>query len=176
MAQCNLWELVRVTAILKSHQVKTACSTPHRQQIRGWWQGRSNAFFRQRQSIKMITLGQAEPLHSEQKHFQCQQARHKPRLLLLNKLWHHSVFWHMPIFLVLVKHGMKVSYLSIDNIKQDNWKSRNQQWAGKRQCCSTCWKLEHENCKVGCPSALASSFSASSKKLQQNMYFGTYKT
>lgn len=169
MAKCNLWVLVRVTAILKSHQVKEACSTPHRQQIRGWWQGRNNAFFRQRQCIKMITLGLAELLHSEQMHFQCQQARHKPRWLFLNKLWHHCVFWCMPIFLVLVEHGMKESYLNIDNIEEDNWKSRNQQWAGKRQCSSTCWKVEHENRRDGCLSALANSFSAPSKRFQQNM-------
>lgn len=92
----------------------------------------------------------------------------KPRLLLLNKLWHHCVSWHMPIFLVVDEHGMKVSYLGIDNIEQNNWNSRNQQWAGKRQCCSTCWKVGHENHRDGCPSALANSFFASSKMFQQN--------
>lgn len=155
MAKCNLWELVRVTVILKSHRAKKVCSTLCRQQIRGWWQGRSNAFFRQRQCIKMVALGQAELLHSGQMHFQCQQTRHKPRWLFLNKLWHHCVSWHMPVFLVVVEHGMKVSYMGIDNMEQGNWKTRNRKWAGKRQCCSTCWKVEHENCRDGCPSALA---------------------
>lgn len=37
-------------------------------------------------------------------------------------------------FLVVVEHGMKVRYLGIDNMEQGNWKSRNQERPGKRQC------------------------------------------
>lgn len=159
----------------------------------------------------------------------------------------------MPIFLVVVEHGMKVSYLGIDDMEQGNWKSRNQERPGKRQCwnpsclaqcdeeparclhsgtarilglfqqcqnsplatqimstqrlfgiysplslfgrrvettvswcipfkadfrsqCGLCWKVEHENHRDDCLSALADSFSASSKKFQQNTSFGTYET
>lgn len=90
----DLWELVRVTAILKSHQAKNACSMLRRWQISVWLQGslgRNNA-------LKWWHSGKLSYYIQNKCTLSVSKKDIKTRCLFLNKLWQHHVFWSMSIF------------------------------------------------------------------------------